>query len=189
MEEYIEFRTNMKRFAKAEEDKAYYSVLKRFQIRMSELLHDIKPLHDKYVKAAMSRDALKERQYEDKLLVWYRKWQASSEAVLMATIEHLVTKVNDHVAFALDACNYKDDPYDSLFIGVLPMKWTFTLRMKEDQKGKDLLLVGYSARDFFNFYDEVPYRLRPHHVYSMSGEVLAQAPSAKRPRVVPVYKK
>ena len=174
----------MKHFAQVEEDKAYHSLLKRFQIRMSVLLHDISPLHSKYVKAAMSRDALKEREYEDKLLVWYRKWQTASEAVLMSTVEHLVRKVNDHVSFALDACNYRDDPYDTLFISEESTKWTFSRRLQEDQKGKDLLLVGYSARDFFNFYDEVPYRLRPKR-----EEVLLSAPSAKRPRVVPVYKK
>lgn len=184
MEAYIEFCNNMKHFAKVEEDKAYYSLLKRFQIRMSVLLHDIKPLHDKYVKAVMCRDALKERQYEDKLLVWYRKWETASEAVLMATVEHLVAKVNDHVSFALDACNYMNDPYDTLFVNVEAMKWSMHRRLQEDQKGKDLLLVAYSARDFFNFYDEVPYRLRPKR-----EEVVLHAPSAKRPRVVPVYRK
>ena len=183
MEAYIEFCNNMRAFRKAEEDKAYSSVLKRFQIRMSVLLHDLKPLHDKYVKAVMSRDRIKADDYERKLIYWYEKWQVASDRVLGATVDHLVEKINDHVAFALDACNYRNDPYDTLFVNAPSLVWSFGERMKKDQSGKDLLLVAYSGRDYFSFYDEIPVHLRPRDF-----EVLSYPPSAKKPRVVPFPK-
>lgn len=184
MEAYIEFMNNMKQFARAEESKAYFSLLKRFQIRMSVMLHDIKPLHDKYVKACMSWNIPKEDEYREKLISWYRKWNDAADAVMHETVMHLCTKVNDRVSFALDACNYRDDPADSLFLHPLGIKSSFHWRMRDDQKGKNLLLSA-TPYDMFDFYDKVPYSLRPRR----EGDVLVSAPSAKKPRVVPVYKK
>lgn len=156
MDAYIEFKNWERSYAKAEFDKAYESVVRRLQIHQSELLHFVKPLHDKYIAAARAGNSDKAVRCEKRLIEIYDDYIPRGKAMAMATFEHCAERINERLTFAYDAHNYKVD-YDNEFTDANSLYSEFIWRVRQEEKGKGLLLAPYSGVDMFQFFDKLPY--------------------------------
>lgn len=182
MEQYFEFKKWEKKYAEAEINKAFSSIITRLIIHQSELLEFLKPLHTKYVQAFNRGDNIKTQKYQERLIHYYDTWLNQASKVIHATLYHCSERINERLTFAYDANNYKID-YDNEFTTVEQLKSRFTWKLQEEQKGKDMKLSAYNGYELFCFYDKInlPQKRQP--------EVLLAPYPNKRPRLVHSYTK
>lgn len=177
---YKQFKAAERDFEKTEIDKAYRDVLNRLQIQMSTLLHDYQSDINHYRYGPLD-DPSHQSTY-DTLYGAFRGYNDKSTAFLHRVSNRLRDKIHQTLDFHYDLSGYSVDPRDNCYNSEGYYFDELKERLKKDQVGKDLLLWAYSPIDYIHFYGG-PKREAP-------TKVLLTAPSAKKPRVVPVsYKR
>lgn len=173
---YKQFKAAEHDFEDTEIDKAYRDVLNRLQIQMSTLLHDYRRDIDHYRYGPLDNPSHKSTY--DTLYVAFREYHGKSAEFLHRVAGRLRDKIHQTLDFHYDLAGYSVDPKDNCYN---PEGFYFDVlkdRLKEEQKGKDLLLWAYSPIDYIRFY------CGPEREATI--KVLLTAPSAKKPRVVPL---
>lgn len=173
---YQQFKAAERDYEKSEIDKAYRDVLNRLQIQMSTLLHDYSSDINHYRYGPLD-DPSHQSTY-DTLYDAFREYHTKSAAFLHRVSNRLRSKIHQTLDFHYDLSGYSVDPRDNCFNSESYYFDELKERLKKDQVGKDLLLWAYSPIDYIHFYGGPTRTAKP--------QVLLSAPSAKKPRVVPL---
>ena len=173
---YKQFKAAEKDFEKSEIDKAYRDVLNRLQIQMSTLLHDYDGDIKHYRYGPL--DSPSHQSTYDTLYDAFKEYANKSTAFLHRVASRLHSKIHQTLDFHYDLAGYSVDPHDNCFNTERYYFDELKERLKRDQVGKDLLLIAYSPIDYIHFYGGSKRAATP--------QVLLSAPTAKKPRVVPL---
>lgn len=177
MEAYDQFVKEIKAFSRKEQDKLYEEYKDKLIIRMSVLLHDLKPVHDAYVRAAKGGEEVFEHKHRSVLIRSYGFYQQWVNRVEWNLVKKYAKSINDSLRMFYDMRNYRVDQYDNPFVNGDMLRWRIRDRLSTEQEGKDVVLIAYSAWDLFDFYDNVgPMRRKP--------VIISPPISAKKPRIV-----
>ena len=175
---YRQFKAAERDFEKTEFEKAYRDVLNRLQIQMSTLLHDYDS-DIKYYRYGPLDNPSHKTTY-DKLYVAFEKYANECTAFLHRVATKLRDKIHQTLDFHYDLSGYKVDPSDNCYNSERYYFDALKDRLKEEQIGKDLLLIAYSPIDFVHFYEGARHSTTP------KVKTLLKPPTAKKPRVVPL---